>query len=141
MSDTPPENADVAATITSVEVKHAPGAPERPERLVCTPPIDIYESDEGLVLIADLPGVSAHTLELQVQGNRLTLLGRVVAAVPPTAKLLHQEFADADFLRSFILSDDVNHEKIAAKLTNGVLEVLLPKTDKAPPRRIQVNAD
>jgi len=49
------------------------------ERTLFTPPIDIYESEEGLVLIADLPGVSVKSLELQVQNNKLTLLGRVAS--------------------------------------------------------------
>lgn len=111
------------------------------EHRVFTPPIDIYETDEGLVLRADLPGVSLDTLELQVQDNKLTLFGRVTPIVPETAKVLHQEYEVGDFLRSFILSDEVDHEQISAKLNNGVLEVVLPKADKVEPRRIQVSLD
>lgn len=115
-------------------------APSPPaERYVFTPPIDIYETEDGLVLRADLPGVSLDTLELQVQNNKLTLFGRVPQAVPEGAKLVHQEYRDGDFLRSFILSDNVDHDRIAAKLTNGVLEVFLPHTPKAQPRKIQVS--
>ena len=114
-------------------------APHPPvERLVFTPPIDIYETDEGLILRADLPGVSLDTLELQVQDNKLTLFGRMEQVVPENARLLHQEYEVGDFLRSFILSDEVDHQHIAAKLNNGVLEVVLPKADKPEPRRIQV---
>jgi len=108
------------------------------ERLVFTPPIDIYETDAGLVLRADLPGVSLDTLELQVQDNKLTLFGRMEQVVPENARLLHQEYETGDFLRSFILSDEVDHQRIAAKLNLGVLEVVLPKADKPEPRRIQV---
>ena len=108
------------------------------ERLVFTPPIDIYETDDGLLLRADLPGVSLDTLELQVQDNKLTLFGRMQPCIPENARLLHQEFETGDFLRSFILSDEVAHERISAKLNNGVLEVLLPTAPKAEPRRIQV---
>ena len=114
-------------------------APHPPvERLVFTPPIDIYETDEGLVLRADLPGVSLDTLELQVQDNKLTLFGRMEQVVPENARLLHQEYETGDFLRSFILSDEVDHQHITAKLNNGVLEVVLPKADKPEPRRIPV---
>ena len=117
---------------------HIP-APHPPvERLVFTPPIDIYETDEGLVLRADLPGVSPDTLELQVQDNKLTLFGRMEQVVPENARLLHQEYETGDFLRSFILSDEVDHQHITAKLNNGVLEVVLPKADKPQPRRIPV---
>jgi len=93
------------------------------------------------VLIADLPGVTVNSLELQVQDNKLTLFGRVPASAPADAKLLHREFDDGDFLRSFILSDEVAHDRISAKLNNGVLEVVLPKAAQATPRRIQVNGD
>lgn len=106
--------------------------------MVFTPPIDIYETDEGLLLRADLPGVSLDTLELQVQDNKLTLFGRMLPSVPENARLLHQEYEVGDFLRSFILSDEVAHEHISAKLNNGVLEVLLPKAPKTEPRRIPV---
>ena len=108
------------------------------EKRVFTPPIDIYETDQGLILRADLPGVSLDTLELQVQDNKLTLFGRMEQSVPDNARLLHQEYEVGDFLRSFILSDEVDHQHIAAKLNNGVLEVVLPKADKPEPRRIQV---
>ena len=82
----------------------------------CSPAIDIYETDDGLLLRADLPGVSLDTLELQVQDNKLTLFGRMESCVPENARLLHQEFETGDFLRSFILSDEVDHERISAKL-------------------------
>ena len=111
------------------------------ERVLFTPPIDIYESDDGLVLIADLPGVSVKSLELQVQNNKLTLLGRVPNLMPANARLLHKEYEEGDFLRSFILSDNVDHERVTARLNNGVLEVVLPHAAKSAPRRIQVNTD
>jgi HSP20 family molecular chaperone IbpA len=108
------------------------------ERWVRTPPIDIFEVDEGLVLRADLPGVSPENLELQVQDNRLTLLGRIESPAPAEAELIHQEYHVGHFMRSFILSDDVDHDRISAKLANGVLEVVLPRTPSAQPRRINV---
>jgi HSP20 family molecular chaperone IbpA len=114
---------------------------ERPERMLFTPPIDIYESDEGLVLHADLPGVSVETLELQVQDNKLTLFGRVSLPTPPEARLVHGEYHVGDFLRSFILSEEVDHERITASMSNGVLRVVLPKSQRAEPRRIRVQTD
>jgi HSP20 family molecular chaperone IbpA len=111
------------------------------ERFLFSPPIDIFETDEGLVLHADLPGVSIKTLELQVQDNKLTLFGRVHPVIPPEARTVHQEYGIGDFLRSFILSDEVDHERITATMTNGVLKVVLPKAPQAKPRRIEVNAE
>ena len=115
----------------------APAAP----RLVFTPPIDIYETEEGLVLLADLPGVSLDSLELQVQDNKLTLFGRVKPPVPPEAGLRYQEYQVGDYLRSFILSDEVDHERVTATLNHGVLKVVLPKAKKAQARRIQVTPE
>jgi HSP20 family molecular chaperone IbpA len=116
-------------------------APPAGDRTLFTPPIDIYESDAGLVLIADLPGVSVKTLELQVQNNKLTLLGRVTNSVPANARLVHKEYEVGDYLRSFILSEDVDHEHVTARLNDGVLEVVLPRAAKTTPRRIEVNTD
>ncbi len=111
------------------------------ERFVFTPPIDIFETSEGLMLRADLPGVSLDSLELQIQDNRLTLFGRVETILPDDAVPLHCEFEVGDFLRSFILSDEVDYERISARLSHGVLEVELPRAPQSEPRRIQVNAD
>jgi len=113
----------------------------RPQRCVITPPIDIYETDSGLVLYADLPGVSAETLELQVQESKLTLFGRVDSPVPESVGVLHQEYVVGDYLRSFILSDEVDHRRITANLNNGVLRVVLPHAPRAEPRRIEVSTD
>uniref|UniRef100_A0A7C4LM29 Hsp20/alpha crystallin family protein n=1 Tax=Schlesneria paludicola TaxID=360056 RepID=A0A7C4LM29_9PLAN len=109
-------------------------------QIVFTPPIDIFETEDGLVLLADLPGVSADTLELQVQDNKLTLFGKVRPPVGDDARLLHQEYRVGHFLRSFILSDEVDHERITAKLNHGVLEVTLPRVKRSEPRRIHVSS-
>ncbi len=123
-----------------------PEPPETPEtepvqRYVLTPSIDIFDTDEGLVLRADLPGVSADTIDLQVEDNKLTLFGRAKPEAPADARVLHQEYVSGDYYRSFILSDDIDHEHITARLTNGVLEVRLPRASKGEPRRIQVKSD
>ncbi len=109
-------------------------------RLLFNPPIDIYETADGLVLYADLPGVNADGLDLQIQDNRLALFGRVKTVVDDSATL-HEEYKVGDFLRSFILSDDVDHERITARLNNGVLRVELPRVSRGEPRRIEVSSD
>ena len=109
-------------------------------RMLFNPPIDIYETPDGLVLYADLPGVSAEGLDLQVQDNRLALFGRVDNSVEH-AGVVHEEYQIGDFLRSFILSDEVDHENISARLNNGVLRVELPRTQRTEPRRIEVSTD
>ena len=110
-------------------------------RLLFHPSIDIYETDDGLVLYADLPGVTAEGLDLQVQDNRLTLFGRIRRKIDDGAVAIHQEYQEGDFLRSFILSDEVDHDSISARLNNGVLRVELPRASRGETRRIEVTTD
>jgi HSP20 family molecular chaperone IbpA len=111
------------------------------QRLLFNPPIDIYETPEGLVLYADLPGVTSEGLDLQVQDNRLTLFGRIQDRDDVDGVIVHEEYKVGDFLRSFILSDEVDHDRITARLNNGVLRVELPRANRSEPRRIEVTAD
>lgn len=106
--------------------------------LLFQPQMDIYETDDGLVLYADLPGVTLDGLELQVQDKKLTLFGRIGQSADEIVQVLHQEYQSGHFFRSFILSDDVDHDRIEARLTNGVLRVSLPRAERAKPRRIEV---
>jgi HSP20 family protein len=109
-----------------------------PAPLLHTPPIDIHESPEGLILEADLPGVSESQLSIQLEDNVLSLHAKVSAPVPEEARVLHEEYRPGDFYRSFILSDEVERSKISAELKNGVLKLTLPKAERAKTRRIEI---
>jgi HSP20 family protein len=113
-------------------------SPTGPSPLVHTPPIDIHEGPEGLVLEADLPGVSLNQLSIQLEENVLSLHAKVDAPAPEDARVLHEEYRVGDFYRSFILSDEVERSKIAAELKNGVLKLTLPKAERAKTRRIEI---
>jgi len=114
---------------------HAQGGPAP---LVHTPPIDIHEGPEGLVLEADLPGVSEGQLSIQLEDNVLSLHAKVEAPAPEDARVLHEEYRPGNFYRSFILSDEVERSKISAELKNGVLKLTLPKAERAKTRRIEI---
>ena len=105
------------------------------ERYV-TPPVDIYETAEGLVVKADLPGVAKDGLDLQVENNLLTIRARANHAAP--GDLLYREYELAHFFRQFELTDRVDQQRISADLKNGVLTLSLPKAEEAKPRRIDV---
>jgi HSP20 family protein len=105
---------------------------------VHTPLIDIHEGAEGLVLEADLPGVSEGQVTIQLEDNVLSLHAKVQPAVPEDARVIHQEYRPGDFYRSFILSDEVERSKISAELKNGVLKLHLPKAERAKTRRIEI---
>jgi HSP20 family molecular chaperone IbpA len=112
----------------------APSAP------VYTPPIDIHEGPEGLILEADLPGVAESQLTIQLEDNVLSLHAKVAAPAPEDARVLHEEYRPGDFYRSFILSDEVERSRIAAELKDGVLKLTLPKAERAKTHRIEIKS-
>jgi HSP20 family protein len=104
------------------------------------PPIDIHEAADGLKLEADLPGATEQSLQIQLVDNVLSLYAKVDSPAPEGAHLLHEEYRLGDYRRSFILSDEVDRERIAAELKNGVLTLLLPKAERARTRRIEIKS-
>jgi len=106
-----------------------------------TPLIDIHEGPDGLVLEADLPGVSEKSLVIQLDDNVLSLQARVEPSPPEGARLIHAEFPAGEYYRSFILSDEVDRGRITAELRQGVLRLTLPKAERARTRRIEVKAE
>jgi HSP20 family protein len=111
---------------------------EAPHKFVHTPLIDIHEGPEGLILEADLPGVSEGQVTIQLEDNVLSLHARVDSTISENARVVHQEYRPGDFYRSFILSDEVERSKISAELKNGVLKLTLPKAERAKTRRIEI---
>jgi HSP20 family molecular chaperone IbpA len=116
----------------------AEGMPE--PRNFHTPPIDIHEGPDGLVLEADLPGATEEGVVIQLEENVLILHAHVPSPAPEGASILHEEYRVADFHRSFILSDEVERSRISAELKNGVLRLTLPKAERAKTRRIEIKS-
>jgi HSP20 family protein len=104
------------------------------------PPIDIHEGPDGLKLVADLPGATEQSLQIQLEDNVLSLYAKVDSPAPEGAQLLHEEYRLGDYRRSVILSDEVDRDRIAAELKNGVLTLLLPKAERARTRRIEIKS-
>ena len=121
---------------------HAPATMEEAPHanVYHTPLIDIHEGPDGLVLEADLPGASENNLSIQLEDNVLSLHAQVTSPAPQGARALHEEYQLADYDRSFILSDEVDRDKIAAELKNGVLRLHLPKAERAKTRRIEIKS-
>jgi HSP20 family molecular chaperone IbpA len=105
-----------------------------------TPLIDIHEGPDGLVLEADLPGVTEDHLNVHLEDNVLVLHAKVPSPFPDGARVLHEEYRVSDFYRSFILSDEVERSRISAELKNGVLRLVLPKAERAKTRRIEIKS-
>jgi HSP20 family molecular chaperone IbpA len=104
------------------------------------PPIDIHEAPDGLKLEADLPGATEQNLHIQLEDNVLSLYAKVDCPAPENARLVHEEYRLGDYRRSFILSDEVDRERIAAEFKNGVLTLFLPKAERARTRRIEIKS-
>ena len=101
-----------------------------------TPPVDIYETQDGLVVMADLPGVAKDALDVKVENGLLTLHGRSGHKAP--GEPIYREFELVNFFRQFELSDKVDQSKISAELKHGVLTLRLPKAEEARPRKVEV---
>ena len=104
-----------------------------------TPDVDIYSTDEGITVLADVPGVTADGLDIDLREGVLTLIGKV-PAVDGGLRPVRGEYRVGGYLRRFTLSDDVDADGIEASLDAGVLTLTLPKAEKAKPRKIQVRA-
>ncbi|HWB59562.1 MAG TPA: Hsp20/alpha crystallin family protein [Chthoniobacteraceae bacterium] len=103
-----------------------------------TPRANIFETKDGYVLEAELPGVNKEGLDVTVENNLLTLTGRRTAA-PAPGDLVYRESRDLDYRRVFDLDPAIDSEKITAKIENGVVTLTLPKAESVKPRKITVD--
>ncbi len=108
--------------------------------LVFTPSVDIFENDKELVLLADMPGVQAGSLNIDLRDNTLTLDGEVEPFEGKNEEDVLIEYEVGKYYRQFSLSEMIDQEKIDAQMRNGVLRLTLPKIEKAAPRTITVQA-
>ncbi|HET7731403.1 MAG TPA: Hsp20/alpha crystallin family protein [Usitatibacter sp.] len=104
------------------------------------PPVDIVEDAEGITLHADLPGVGKDTLSVGVEGDTLTIEGTVNLGETGAMQSVYAEVRVPQYKRTFVLSRDLDTEKVSANLVNGVLTLRVPKREQAKPRRIEVQA-
>jgi len=107
---------------------------------VYKPAVDIFENATGIVLVADMPGVRAEDLEVDLREGVLTLAGRVVPPEGEGETDVLREYAPGTYYRQFSLADTIDQSKIEARLTGGVLTLELPKAEAARPRQIPVKA-
>jgi HSP20 family protein len=108
---------------------------------VYTPAVDIFESDDRISVLADMPGVKAKDLKIDLRENVLTLSAPVTSPEAQSESPILREFETGTFFRQFTLSEVIDQAKIDAKLTDGVLRLELPKLEKAKPRQITVHSN
>ena len=107
------------------------------ESLWLTPEVDIYDHEDHYTLLADLPGVHERDVELEFEGETLSLCAKVNRKDP--SPMLHREYRVGGFRRRFRLAESVDLDTAAAKLQEGVLSVRLPKSRATRRRQIPIN--
>ena len=125
-----------------LKVKAKEEAPAKAERVrpgrVFLPAVDIFETPETLVLTADMPGVPADKVMLDLKENHLVISGEVAPPMGAGETMLEQEYYTGDFQREFVLGSLIDQAKIKATIKDGVLRLVLPKVEKVKPRKIEV---
>lgn len=104
------------------------------------PPVDIYEENEALHIIADMPGVTRDGLSIEIDNNVLSLEGEMHIDMPEGISATYSEVRAQRYARRFTLSQEIDSEAVEARLDKGVLNLRLPKKDAHRSRRIEVQA-
>ena len=113
--------------------RHAP-------RPVFTPPADIYETGDALIVMCELPGVAPDSLDITLERRVLTIRGRTAGEHRSGFQRVYHEYDAGDFERVFTLSEEIDRDRIAATATDGVLQLVLPKAASARARRIEIKS-
>ena len=104
------------------------------------PRSDIYELDDQIVIVADVPGVDEKSIDVMIEKNILTINALVDPVLPQGYSLSFAEYEMGDYQRSFRLSEEIDRQKIRASVKDGVLRLYLPKAKEAIMRKISVKA-
>jgi HSP20 family molecular chaperone IbpA len=133
------ENQSKEIQVKDKQEVASPAEQTRPG-LVFTPDVDIFETETAITLLADLPGVRAEDLNIDLRDNTLTISADISPVEGGDEEDILIEYETGKYYRQFSLSEVIAQEKIDAKLTDGVLRLTLPKVEKAVPRKITVAA-
>lgn len=104
------------------------------------PAVDIYETSDAVVLVADMPGVDEKSVDVSLEKNVLTIYGRVEPQIPAGHSLTYSEYGLGDYHRSFTISNDIDWERIEGTVKNGVLRLTLPKAGPARTTKINIKS-
>jgi len=110
----------------------------RDEDVALVPAVDIFEDNQGITVQAEMPGVSKDRLNVQADRNSLVIEGDAMIDMPPAMEALYADVQATKYRRSFVLSGELETDKIEANLKEGVLTVRIPKRAELRPRKIEV---
>jgi len=103
------------------------------------PATDIFETDEALTLILEMPGVGKNSVDIQIENDLLRVEGKIDYSAYKDVEPVYTEYNVGHYTRTFALSNKIDRDAITARVEDGVLTLTLPKSKDALPRRITVN--
>jgi HSP20 family protein len=134
-----------------METKEHPAVEKKkikPDKCVVTgkgdwyfPLADVYETPDNFTIQIDMPGVSTENVSIDIRNNELVINGEVSQEGYTDEKVLYSEYNIGHYHRHFVLSDAINRDKIEAKMSDGVLSLILPKAEHVKPKKIEVKAE
>ena len=110
--------------------------PMRTPRFV--PAVDIFETAEDYVVMAEMPGCDPKGIDVQFENGELSIYGRALPRQVPETGWLAREFGIGDYARTFNVTESIESDKISAEYEHGILTLHLPKVEQAKPRKIEV---
>lgn len=110
----------------------------RENEFAIRPPVDIFEDAHGIMVVAEMPGVSRDRLNVQADRNNLLIEGEAAIDMPAGMEAIHADIQSTRYARSFVLSPELETDAVDAKLKDGVLTVRIPKRREFRPRKIEV---
>ena len=116
--------------------------PQEPKRCVCSA-VDVCETEKEIILTVDMPGVDRKTLNVDLQGDQLTIVGHKPKDVldGKYTPYYEERASGIDYYRTFQISSEIDREKIRAEYTNGVLEIRLGKSQEVQPKKIEIQTN
>lgn len=105
---------------------------------VYIPATDIYEYEDSIMIVSDMPGVDDKNLDVAIENDVLTVTGKQCDLAPEKHDVLHLGYTPGTYKRSFNILTEIDQDNIKAKLDNGVLTITLPKSEETKPRKIAV---
>ena len=102
------------------------------------PTTDIFETDQALTVILEMPGVSKESVDVSVKNDILTIEGRIDFSKYEGLQPVYTEYNIGHYARSFQISSKIDQDKISAEMNDGVMTLVLPKSEKVKPRKIKV---
>ncbi len=116
------------------------GEPTKPQKQFI-PAVDIFETDDLVNIVAEMPGVDKKDVSIGLEEGILTISGSMHGEIVENENPLLKEYETGNYLRRFSMSEDIDQEKIEASMSSGILTVRLPKATRAKPRKIEVKGE